>query len=1569
MKSLKRPGSTRKKLLTALAVMVVFVTTYMLIIPAITIDRESADQEPGMVIGEMNPDGSEENEDEYDIDEYDEFDEFDEEEQDIMLTETSDVQSDDPEYQETFYDIESEEEQEINDQETDEFFGDLSDIENETDKTVMPEMTLTYKLGDTEIIVEAEEETFVEGTALEVRPNDETQLLELVKANAAMEINEEENIKNILCYDVYFVAPDGEKIKPLKNVRIHVLSNDIEEAESTIIVGADETTQQTEIIRQLGVKETDETNEKSEANEVVFETAAYTTFFFVYTEKSDALVQVENNESETEAEAEFEIEDEGETKEEAIMPEMTLTTEIDGVLIQVEAEEGSLPEGTTLKVIPVDEESILEAIEGAVNVEEKIERIVAYDICFLTPDGEEIEPLKSVRVTMTSPDVAEADDTYIVHVEDETLETKVVDRIEEESKEDEVIFASNEFSVYGYVFTQKLTASVLTSEGESYTINVYLDENSGIPEGAELIVNELQSGTDEYISYLNETKNVLDMDDESEITFARFFDIEIQFDGEKLEPQTPAKVELIYNDPLNLENGRDLNIVHFADEGIEVIDDLKVDESGTTIIYEQGSFSVTGTIIQGTLGNGQQGMLIIRDNGSEYIVLSDGTLASVDQINLNTFETENPMIWKYTHDTYYHETRAYDFNGQQIASDFYYSYINAKEEDGIADDNDSNINPEHPLNQPVPYGVDGRRIGDYSHRSMWPASATILENHHMRNRDPENGNYYYIGVERGPDGKPIRITGRNSLEDAAEIYLGTSSIPSSDPGRNRVNHIDISIKGTASITYPLTRGYTYYYENGSSYTPTEKTTVTLSQEVGIKTDDMRKATISAFTKDNNGTRHPIDDVFYITGYSANAETQYSTDQVRIEGSFKVTTTDSTNWSERIKKENRIYYSVDASKDVTFQVTDPTGRQLYDENHQPITVTVNVKLGASFDYWDERNECPPVRWTLDSWRQGDIMSHGLSGMDFVLGGNTDLNTLEIIKMIEDENGNIIKMRPGTFLDHDFDIYQRVNGRWELIDTKTTSVGSGGVGYTSDYGVPDGSYVIREKTGTIPLSLIDENRDTWVYSKTYFETEGGNRRDWPNEHDRWGADPYLYESEAGAVGANNRDVQFSCHNIYVKKVSVEVEKKWYQYGKPVEAPENAKLTVYLGRYSKIAGGGSTGGEEPDDPPEPETPDRIKATIDIFRSNYGHQSLLPPNVFSDFYAGQTLLVTLNKQKQASVYYAVAGEKIQFPVEEGNGERQDYSFTVVVPEDGILSIPLDDAWSDVQNIRVQTYSSGHNVRRLAKTSNQTESISWKKDCDIPEGYRVDGSFIQPVILSNTEGWSRSIANLDSRDANGNEYLYYIAQIQEENVPKGTTVEVQQPYTTTGDEPLKVSNYIPPEKTEVSFTKRWFGADLQVTDWPEDQQSIQVTLNRYRIQNGVTYTDDNFNIEMTLTKESGNGYTVSLSGSDYVYTISELDKYHLAEDGSPLEEWIYTITETVPFGYHVRYLDKDGSETFGANYVADQGVIENHLDVYQLPHTGGSGTFIYTISGMIFILIALCLLIGRHLRERRSLL
>ena len=70
------------------------------------------------------------------------------------------------------------------------------------------------------------------------------------------------------------------------------------------------------------------------------------------------------------------------------------------------------------------------------------------------------------------------------------------------------------------------------------------------------------------------------------MTFARFFDIEIVKDGKKIEPKSPVRVTITYKDALDISGDDHLTIIHFADEGTEVINETAISKDKKEIIYE-----------------------------------------------------------------------------------------------------------------------------------------------------------------------------------------------------------------------------------------------------------------------------------------------------------------------------------------------------------------------------------------------------------------------------------------------------------------------------------------------------------------------------------------------------------------------------------------------------------------------------------------------------------------------------------------------------------------------------------------------------------------------------------------------------------------------------------------------------------------------------------------------------------------------------------------------------------------------------------------------------------------------
>ena len=703
---------------------------------------------------------------------------------------------------------------------------------------------------------------------------------------------------------------------------------------------------------------------------------------------------------------------------------------------------------------------------------------------------------------------------------DVVKKVEVVNQSEDDmtrGNENTMKFKTDKFSPYVIVELKEITADIITANGESYTITASYDELAGIPVGAELSVREVLQGTDEFEGYLSDSAAELGVEND-DVSFARFFDIEIvDTNGDKIEPDAPVGITIAYNDPV--DTNEFLSIVHFANEGTEVISDVSISEDGKEISYEQSSFSVTGTIQTGNPTNGGIYMVLVEYNGKHYMVNNDGTLSEIaygedaaGNHDDSKVAVEYPMFW-----TYYYQygghlrfaSEASGFGADMLASGYYYKYIDPNSDSGIIeehkDDNADNL------------------LGN-----------TVINYH---NNSIANAGYNkYIGVV--DEGGVLRLVGNVDASHAARIELATpASVLPPDPLKHSVNHIDIAIGGTAEVTVPLAYGtYTYIDGNGQVQTinvsqGNTRDVVLRVDDIEVTSDDMKSAVIKAYKqsdynahKDNPEelANYELDDAFYITGYSANDTSQYSEVQVRVEGSFKVAyglqdaNSRYYNWWDygyinpikQARLSHQIEYAVTLNKVITLPVTID-GHQLYDGDGTPMKVTVTVPLHDSFSYWDTRNECPPVQWDWYNWQSGDIAVHGLSGMDFRLdGGHVDVKAdivgINITKYIEDMDGNLIKV--GSDITNSFDIFRDGDGDpdsvmqkgaeevnyndYAFLHSKSVAIPSGSAqNIVHDYEVTPGMYYVRESPQSVAdnAHIRDMDGQEWKYKETEILTE--------------------------------------------------------------------------------------------------------------------------------------------------------------------------------------------------------------------------------------------------------------------------------------------------------------------------------------------------------------------------------------------------------------------------------------------------------------------------------------------------
>lgn len=300
-------------------------------------------------------------------------------------------------------------------------------------------------------------------------------------------------------------------------------------------------------------------------------------------------------------------------------------------------DDAQIPDNAELAVREIEKDtdeyaSYLEQAKGAVDENKSVNEARFFDITIVA-DGEKIEPQApvNVQITFTGIEQTNTDDTQLLHYKDDK-EVEVMDQAEFSKSEepenetkavDTVQFETDGFSVYGIVGTEIITdPGEYIFEGDGFTVKINVPEEANIPSGTELVVTEVDSGTDDYIQLAGQTwaeinKEYLeyeritnnfteDMGDYPEkvnpinISEARFFDISFIFDNEEVEPDVPVTVEIIYDQGLQASDDMVANIAHFGKNGLEIIDDVDtVIEDGEVISfkYEQDSFSETGTIV------------------------------------------------------------------------------------------------------------------------------------------------------------------------------------------------------------------------------------------------------------------------------------------------------------------------------------------------------------------------------------------------------------------------------------------------------------------------------------------------------------------------------------------------------------------------------------------------------------------------------------------------------------------------------------------------------------------------------------------------------------------------------------------------------------------------------------------------------------------------------------------------------------------------------------------------------------------------------------------------------------
>lgn len=165
------------------------------------------------------------------------------------------------------------------------------------------------------------------------------------------------------------------------------------------------------------------------------------------------------------------------------------------------------------------------------------------------------------------------------------------------------------FSVAGEVAVSALagitsvqTRDLTASDGSTYHITVSYDTDSGIPEGAQLRVEELTEDNDpRYGDYLRQSAERLDQAPEH-LAFGRAFDISLEdpITGQTYQPTKDVRVQIELSD-LRLRRCGSVDVIHFGSEA-ELVDSSVEDGA---VLFEASGFSVYVLVGVGDSGQPQ----------------------------------------------------------------------------------------------------------------------------------------------------------------------------------------------------------------------------------------------------------------------------------------------------------------------------------------------------------------------------------------------------------------------------------------------------------------------------------------------------------------------------------------------------------------------------------------------------------------------------------------------------------------------------------------------------------------------------------------------------------------------------------------------------------------------------------------------------------------------------------------------------------------------------------------------------------------------------------------------------
>lgn len=552
----KKHFERKKRILFVLSCIITFLTVYSLVLPAVTIDKETVDEDNGIVLN----DGSDPSSVEENIYTEDNMS-FNDNNQGMQAKDSSAFSATNSETKEFSELLREEQEKE----------------KQMAEKISYPSVSFSDTLNDAIVRVSAPEGAFPEGTIMKVEEVEED------LSETLTDVVDNKPIESYKAIDISFYIGE-EKIEPLVPIEVSITSSFIaEEPKDPLLVHIDDKGS-TDLIETKQIEEkdvqainddeevkglvesVDQIDEISKDNTLSFESGSFSVYVLVYT-------------------VDFHYEVDGKVFDYSVDGgnAIALSELLDALSVLKDSDNGkdvsdflndiesvSFSDESLVKIFPVETNSTYQ------------ELIDQYDLGIQYSSSlskEDIDSINSKQFhegdyALISLRPFESEESLVITLKDnERIEIKVTDA--------------------------QLKKTVISSSGKTYEITLTYDKQALIPEGSTLNVKEILEGDEGYQNYYDRSLEMTKDDslipapqeDLKNNSYIRIFDIEILHDGNKIEPASEVMVSIQLMDaPSNL--AAHSSIVHFGEEKIEEISIDQNLSSVDTLYFNADSFSV-----------------------------------------------------------------------------------------------------------------------------------------------------------------------------------------------------------------------------------------------------------------------------------------------------------------------------------------------------------------------------------------------------------------------------------------------------------------------------------------------------------------------------------------------------------------------------------------------------------------------------------------------------------------------------------------------------------------------------------------------------------------------------------------------------------------------------------------------------------------------------------------------------------------------------------------------------------------------------------------------------------------